>query len=174
MIAETGVNATTDVKTLIAIDPGTTHSAYVVCRLNDQGKIEKILETVAQLPNEEMCNMFDVFTRPGDQFVIEMISSYGQRVGREVFETCLWIGRFIENILLVSEKEPDLITRHDVKMRLTGKVAGVNDSALRQVVMDLHGGKVAKGTKKNPGPLYNVKADAWQALAIAHAWCVKP
>jgi hypothetical protein len=43
---------------------------------------------------------------------VEMIASYGMPVGREVFETCLWIGRFIE----AWGRQYQLIYRKDVKV----------------------------------------------------------
>jgi hypothetical protein len=44
-----------------------------------------------------------------------------------------------------------------------------NDATIRQALLDRYGPgrEKAVGTKANPGPLYGIKADLWQALALA-------
>jgi hypothetical protein len=96
---------------------------------------------------------------------IEMIASYGMPVGREVFDTCLWVGRFIETAARAAYKA-DLVYRRDVKLHLCGQ-ARAKDANIRQALLDKFGGKAAQGTKATPGPLYGVKADVWSALAVA-------
>lgn len=98
-----------------------------------------------------------------DEMAIEMIASYGMPVGREVFETCLWIGRFIE----AWGGPYTLVYRRDVKLHLCGQ-ARAKDGNVRQAIIDRFGGKQsAIGNKKTPGPLYGVSGDVWQALAVA-------
>lgn len=100
---------------------------------------------------------------------IEMIASYGMAVGREVFETCVWIGRFLQ-----AWHAPDgarLIYRLDVKLHLCG-TAQAKDPNIRQALLDRFprtgGGKTPQiGTKKQPGPLYGVSSHAWAALGVA-------
>lgn len=101
-------------------------------------------------------------------FVIEMISSYGMPVGKEVFETCVWIGRFLEAIQQRAGVVPSLMFRRDVKLHLCNS-ARAKDGEIRQALIDRYGpGKErAIGLKASPGPLYSVKADVWQALALA-------
>jgi len=142
--------------TLLAIDPGTTQSGFVVwdnrgLRIVDSGV----------LSNDEMRLRIHFDTRQQvTQVAIEMIASYGMAVGKEVFQTCLWIGRFME----CSETGlPQLIYRKDVKIHLCG-TARATDSNIRQALIDKLG---VVGTKRCPGPLYGVKSHAWPALAVA-------
>lgn len=104
-----------------------------------------------------------------DALAIEMIASYGMPVGKEVFETCVWIGRFIQSW---GDSTPvKLVYRKDVKMRLCGSMKA-KDANIRQALIDLFpatgGGKTPQiGTKSKPGPLYGVSTHIWPALAVA-------
>lgn len=89
---------------------------------------------------------------------IEMIASYGMPCGKEVFETCLWIGRFTEHC-----REPRLVYRRDIKMHHCGS-ARAKDANIRQALIDKYG---APGTKKNPGATYGLKSHLWAAFALA-------
>jgi hypothetical protein len=88
-----------------------------------------------------------------------MIASYGMAVGKEVFETCVWIGRFVE----VARVEPRLVYRRDAKLHLCHSPRA-KDANVRQALIDRLG---PQGTKKNPGPTYGMRSHLWAALAVA-------
>jgi hypothetical protein len=78
----------------------------------------------------------------------------------------VWVGRFIE----MSVADAALMPRKDVKLHLCGQTRA-KDSNIRAALIDRFGGKEkAIGKKASPGPLYGLKADAWQALALAVTW----
>lgn len=138
---------------VMAIDPGTNETAYVMLSGKDvMGK--------GIIPNHEVLPIISTCPYP---IAIEMIASYGMPVGREVFETCVWIGRFVE----VASGEATLIYRKDVKMHLCG-TPRAKDGNIRQELLDRYGpGKAAAiGLKKTPGPLYGFKSHLWAALAV--------
>jgi hypothetical protein len=92
---------------------------------------------------------------------IEAIASYGMPVGAEVFNTCIFVGRFQQ-----AWRDPNavrLIYRRDVKLLMCGS-ARAKDANIRQALIDKLG---PVGTKAAPGPLYGVKSHAWAALAVA-------
>jgi hypothetical protein len=142
---------------IIAIDPGTHQSAYVYF---DDFQI--ILSGI--IANSEMEQRLKINSGRAACLVCEMVASYGKPVGREVFETCVWIGRFIASF----NGPHTLIERPDVKMHLCYSRSKVTDGVIRQRLIDIYGGKdKAIGKKKTPGPLYGIRADEWQALALA-------
>lgn len=136
---------------IIAIDPGNIESAYCI--------IDKDLKPVefAKVKNEELLMMLEVATYEM-QTVIEMIASYGMAVGKEVFETCLWIGRFDH----ASANPAELVYRKDVKMHICGNTRA-KDANIRQALIDRFG---PVGTKKEKGHFYGFKADIWSAYAV--------
>jgi hypothetical protein len=137
---------------VIAIDPGPTESAFV---RYEHGKVM----AMGKLPNDVLL----VCLACADVLVVEMIASYGMPVGAEVFQTCVWIGRFVE---AWAPKPHQLIYRKDVKLHLCNSPRA-NDATVRQALIDRFGGKEkAIGNKAKPGPLYGIKGDAWQALAV--------
>ena len=142
---------------IIAIDPGTTESAYVAYH---RGEIKGF----AKLDNEELLDSIKAGQYDPDLYVIEMIASYGMPVGREVFETCVWIGRFME----AAGGSADFVYRKDVKMHLCGTTRA-KDGNVRQAIMDLYGSSKQEsiGLKKSPGPLYGISGDVWAALGVA-------
>lgn len=156
-------------KAILAIDPGNEESAFVLYSPGMQIRFGK-------LPNKELLTEID--NTPDRTFmhgvselvcVIERIESYGMAVGREVFETCFWIGRFMErwHIATSDTCEAQLLSRRAVKLHLCNS-AKAKDGNVRQALIDRFGGKaIAIGGKKKPGPLYGVSGDVWSALAVA-------
>jgi hypothetical protein len=94
---------------------------------------------------------------------IERVASYGMAVGKEVFETCEWVGRFDEAWHATSGRNASLIYRRDVKLHLC-QSARAKDANIRQALIDRFG---APGTKKAPGVTYGIKSHLWAAFALA-------
>ncbi|MGG2046756.1 hypothetical protein [Burkholderia gladioli] len=146
----------------LGIDPGTTESGWALfdgARVRDSG--------VAK--NHDLLSSLLTRSYTAEELAIEMIASYGMAVGREVFETCVWIGRFQQ--AWHSPEDVRLVYRRDVKLHLCG-TSQAKDPNVRQAVIDLFprngGGKIPQiGTKSQPGPLYGVTSHAWAALAVA-------
>lgn len=81
---------------ILAIDPGNAQSGWCIIdretmKPQDFGKTD----------NNELLDSFERLIRvyQVDVVVIEMVACYGMPVGREVFETCVWIGRFTEKAI---------------------------------------------------------------------------
>lgn len=150
---------------ILAVDPGTTQSGYVLCDSNPFVIVG--------------CGVFDNFGLLGainkNEYgfavqVIEQVTHYGtgMPVGAEVFDTVFWAGRFAQAGLPVPFVQ---MPRRAVKMHLCGSMRA-KDANIRQAILDRFGGKEqAVGCKKEPGPLYNVKSHAWPALALALTFC---
>ena len=147
-------------QTIFAIDPGNTESGFALIampefRLLDFGKVK----------NEVLLEMLETERVYPDAFAIEMVASYGMPVGRDVFETCVWIGRFIQAI---KTHKYTFIYRKEEKLCLCGSLKA-KDSNIRQALIDRyakHDFKNGKGVKKNPDTFYGVSKDAWQAIAV--------
>jgi hypothetical protein len=100
--------------------------------------------------------------------VIEQIESFGMSVGKEVFETVFWTGRFAQAWL---SQRFDRVPRRIVKQHLC-HTARATDANIRQALIDRFGPGTEKaiGSKKVPGPLYGIKSHEWSALAVAVTW----
>lgn len=145
---------------IIAIDPGNEQSAYVV--YDGSKPIDSSI-----MPNKDLLELLDSHAAFPDagRLVIEGIACYGMPVGKETFDTCVWIGRFMQ---CFGADETTLVYRKDVKMHLCQSMRA-KDPMVRQALLDKFGpGKErAIGKKKTPGPLYGIKSHCWSALAIA-------
>lgn len=146
---------------MIAIDPGPTQSAW----LQYNPLADHPVRNMGIEDNEAVLQRLYHRTGLDNPVVIEMVASYGMSVGKDVFETVYWIGRFSEAV-----GGAERIYRKDVKMALCGDNRA-KDANIRQALIDLFGGdggkQVAVGTKDDPGPLYGFKSHLWQALALA-------
>ena len=152
---------------LLCIDPGTTESGVVIF----DGK--EISFRSSGIANEEILTLFPA-SRTFDHVAIEMIASYGMAVGQSTFETCVWIGRFIQALTT----DYSIIYRKDVKMWLCGSNRA-KDANVRQAIIDKFpatgGGKTPQiGTKKAPGPLFGISNHAWPALAVGITYFEDP
>lgn len=145
---------------ILALDPGPTHTGFLIYDPEDRQVTDVDLPTneqvLARLAHGIGC----------DALAIEMVESFGMAVGREVFETVYWIGRFVQAYGGDNATDVHRVYRKEVKMHLCG-TARAKDPNVRQALLDRFGGKGAGGTKKNPGPLYGVSGHGWSALAVA-------
>ena len=123
---------------ILAIDPGNIHSAYCLIDSDTYKPLE-----FGKIENRNL--RYGLYNAEYDLLIIEMIASYGMAVGKEVFETCVWIGRFEELAL-----SRTIITKHiyrkDEKMNICHSMRA-KDSNIRQALIDRFG---TVGTKENP------------------------
>lgn len=153
---------------ILAIDPGSAQSAWLL--LEDGQPAHFAIE-----PNDDILRRLRahpdgphwVIGRPPvDVVVIEQIESFGMAVGREVFDTVHWAGRFFEAARPIPVVQ---LPRIRVKQAICHD-SRAKDANIRQALLDRFGGSAAQGTKKAPGPLYGISKDVWSALAIAITW----
>lgn len=136
---------------ILAIDPGTFKSAFIteesdkfIFGIEDNSDI---LEYVKSLD-------FDCLA-------IEMIACYGMAVGKETFDTCVWIGRLLQ-VARHKNKKVLLVPRLQIKIHLCHS-ARAKDQNIRQSLIDRWGGA---GKKSAPGKTYGISSHVWAALGV--------
>lgn len=147
---------------LLAIDPGSTQSAYAVIDSTDCRPVE-----FGKIPNDKMLIILDNYYGP---LYIEMIASYGMAVGAEVFDTCVWIGRFMQAHLAQPDLSVELVKRQEVRMHHCHNGRLAKDANVIQALRDRFAygqPNYGKGTKAAPGWFYGFAKDVWQAYALA-------
>lgn len=160
---------TTSGQRLLAIDPGDVVSGWVVV---ETGTCEPI--AFGRTDNHELARLLPdlIAEHHITETHIEMIASYGMAVGSEVFETCVWIGRYLELCEALG-----CSTTRTVRLRIKlhhCHVTGANDATVRRALVERfapgarnHG----KGTKDNPTWFYGFHRDIWAAYALAVYAC---
>lgn len=147
--------------TLLAIDPGNIESGWCLIDADTRQPLQ-----YGKSANDWLLNY--CWTQNETPAVIEMVASYGMPVGAEVFETCVWIGRFVE-ALTAGGSFPELVKRQPVKLHHC-QSSRANDATVKQALVDRFApGAInyGKGTKAAPGWFYGFRADIWQAYALA-------
>lgn len=159
-------------RTILAIDPGDIQSGYVLMELPDIKLIE-----FGKIDNNELLRIInrillqdttDTHDDCNIGIAIEMIGSYGMGVGKSVFETCVWIGRYIQ-VIEEYGYHPVKIYRMEEKVNLCHS-SRAKDSNIRLALIDRFAKfdtKNGKGTKAHPDVFYGVSKDVWAAIAVA-------
>lgn len=181
--------------TILAIDPGSVESAYL---LLDCPRLTPI--GFGKVDNSELLKRIGIIKLTySPVFVIEMIQSFGMAVGAEVFMTAFWAGQFCKEWNGAYE----FIYRGEEKIALCHS-ARAKDPNIRAALIDLWGGQekaignkkcpICKGKGKHrtkwrciedccrckgtgylvpPGPLCSISNDVWSALAVAVTYGLK-
>lgn len=144
---------------LLAIDPGTTKSGWVVMDgYKPMGHGIHDNETIIEAIHSGRWNI--------TQAVIEKISYQGMNVGQSTFDTCEWVGRFHEALAMKGIR-PFYVKRRDVQINLCGTVkagdANVKGALVARFAPD--DGPHGKGTKSKPGWFHGFASHKWQAYA---------
>lgn len=151
---------------IFAIDPGNKESAFVI--VTDD--LSKVINK-GKVDNEDLLDIICLVNQVS-HVAIEGIQSYGMPVGKEVFETCYFIGRLQETFLREHGKFPLMIYRKEEKICLCHSLKA-NDTNIRRALIDIYAPYTpnkGKGTKKSPGYFYGFKSDIYSALAVAHTY----
>jgi len=165
VIAETQDLLTWSDRSVLAIDPGTLESGWVLYN----PVLQKVLRG-AVYSNRDLLRALRMGQAAYNsrRLVVEMVGHYGKGMpaGKDVFDTVVWIGRFAEAWEAATDEPAYLILRGPVKQHLCGS-ARAKDPNIRQALIDKLG---EPGTKKNPGPTYGIKSHLWAALGVAVAY----
>ena len=146
---------------IFAIEPGSTESAY--CLMSS----DAVPRHFAKVPNANVLPLIRTYAPNLTAVVIERVASYGMPVGREVFDTCEWIGRYTQVACDLALKV-EYVLRQEEKLAIC-KSPNANDATIRRALIDRfarHDLTNGKGTKKSPDFFYGFKADIWSAFAV--------
>ncbi len=155
--------------TVLAIDPGPKQSGFCFwngthimrCGIWDNEKLRLGLVNADIWPEWTEAVHIDLDEdpkwEPTSHLAIEMIASYGMPVGASVFETCVWIGRFIS---AWGWPQWSYVYRREVKLHLTDSPRS-KDSNVSQALRDRFGWTRSDARK------LGLKTDVWAALGVA-------
>ena len=155
---------------IIAIDPGNEESAFCVINFDDYSLVR-----FGKVPNEELLDLLyrigedGTFTAGTQDMAIEMVASYGMPVGKDVFETVFWSGRFWESAPSLKREK---IYRADVKLNLCHSKQAKDGNVIQALIDRFAYGVPNKGkgivNKKvnKPGFFHGFANDIWQAFAV--------
>jgi hypothetical protein len=134
---------------IFAVDPGPDRSGWCVYDSDDGvvylSGVDLNANVLILMESYDYCDL-----------AVEMIASYGMAVGKSVFNTCVWVGRFGQHWAHVTGKTPRLVYRSEVKKHLC--------RTMRAKDKDIRAALIAKlGEGKTKG----VKSHAWAALGVA-------
>ncbi|MBV9870475.1 MAG: hypothetical protein JO214_07615 [Frankiaceae bacterium] len=158
---------------ILAIDPGSEHSAFVVYDVERAVPVDHGIMPNDWLVDRLRANDSGV-TINVDEAVIEWMQPRGMKTSAQEFETLYWIGRFLEAASFGARSSVPWpvhrLTRRRVKEHICGNSIA-KDSNVIQALIDIYGGaggkRAAVGVKGAPGPLHGIRLDEWQALALA-------
>lgn len=153
---------------VFAIDPGSSQSAYCLM----QGDAEPL--KFGKVDNAFLISVLKENAMFVDVVVIERVASYGMPVGREVFDTCEWIGRYAQ-VASDLGLPVEYILRQEEKLAIC-KSTKANDATIRKALIDRfakHDLANGKGTKKDPDFFYGFKADIWASFSVGCAFLSK-
>ena len=153
-----------EVSITYCVDPGTLQSALVTLRRGGPHGYD-VLDARMFLNGVLLAEL--ARAPVGATFVCERLQAMGMPIGNETIDTIFWSGRFYEAWPGASTRF--LVTRGQVKIHLCGTMRA-KDANVRAVLMDRFGGSNAKGTKRQPGPLYGLSGHHFSALAVGVTW----
>lgn len=114
---------------VLALDPGNVFSGWSII---DRDSLKPLQFNKTE--NRELARMIISDELEFDEFVTERVRSYGMAVGREVFMTCEWTGRFVQ--LALGRGVPvSYIHRKDEKMHICGD-SRAKDANLRRALIE--------------------------------------
>lgn len=158
-------------QTILAIDPGPTHSGYVVCCPEHP---THPIDVAGHVENYELLSIISAASLEAHCCIIEDFVARGQPCGHEAVNTCKWIGRFSQKWFDDSDNEYSdaiLLSRPAVCQFLTGNIRAKKPEILVYLIGRYGGSrKVAVGTKHDPGPLYGLNVHTRDAFALALAY----
>ncbi len=150
---------------ILAIDPGAKASTW----LHYDSNPPEVLSFALTEPNSAVLRTLAEWSPvAGTPLVLETMCCMGQRVGRDTFQTAIWIGRF-EQVWHGRGGVFHEVERPDIKRKLCHDRRGT-PTMVRHALSHYFGHdtpREAKGTVKKPGPLFGVKEHIWSALAVA-------
>ena len=161
-------------QTTIAIDPGTTQSAYVMLRPDYS------IVSAAKVLNDELLHLLAL--GGWDEMAIECMEPRhltNGMIGAETYDTCYWIGRCFQ-IASDQGKSVRRVYRTEERSRIipskknglpalpewAGKTA---DAQIRAALIQRFARfdkKNGKGTAKQKDVFYGFKAEVWNAFAV--------
>ena len=141
---------------VLALDPGDTQTGYCFIDTDTLRPLR-----FGKEDNQNVLLLVQMETY--DLLVSERVASYGMAVGRNVFETCEWVGRYTQAshapVAYIYRQEEKLHICHDSRAK---------DSNIRRALIDRfaqHDLKNGRGTKKRPDWFYGFRKDVWAAYA---------
>ncbi len=145
---------------VLAIDPGREKSGFVVwdgIKIYDMGIVsnEEIIEVV-------------LYKDLLDYIAIEMVAHYGTGMpaGAEVFDTCVWIGRFVQEASHIYDMSKiRYVFRKVVRLHLCGTTKA-KKSNTKQVLRDRFEPDLV-GRQRPKGVLKGLKDHMWSAMEVA-------